>query len=399
MKKPELLAPAGNLEKLKIAYQYGADACYIGGHVFGLRKYADNFTNDQLKEAIDLANAEGKQLYLVLNGFAHNKDLDSLKEHLDFLETIQPHAFIISDMGVLQLAKKHTSVPLHVSTQASVTNVYHSQVWKDAGAKRVILARETSIEDAANIKQQTGLEVETFIHGAMCASYSGKCVISNYTAGRDSNRGGCIQSCRHVYELIDHNDGGHKGSYVMNAKDLMGLSLLPQFMASEIDSIKIEGRMKSNLYAANVSTWYRQAIDYCYEQLTNDQPIDPAVISGFEAELAKVSNRSFSTGGLTNRPYQESIAYDFQGYKKEVEFIGTIKDVSPAHGMALDVRLPFMCGDQLELQTNDGKLISFKVSSITNTLGDALDKTKPNSIVRLPYIEGAHQHAILRKPV
>lgn len=400
MKKPELLAPAGNLEKLKIAYQYGADACYIGGHVFGLRKYAENFNNTQLKEAIDLANISKKKLYLVLNGFAHNKDLDALKPHLDFLQTIQPHAFIISDMGVFQLAKAHTNIPLHVSTQASVTNAYHAQVWKDAGAKRVILARETSIEDAKHIQSKTGLQVETFIHGAMCASYSGKCVISNYTAGRDSNRGGCIQSCRHTYDLIDHDDTSHKGQYMMNAKDLMGVSLLPTFIKAGIDSVKIEGRMKSNLYAANSASCYRQAIDYCYQQLQQNKPIDFNKITDYEQSLSKVSNRTFSTGGLENRPFGESIAYDFPSYSKHVEFIGTLKDVSPQQGMVLEVRFPFECNDLLELQTNNGTITPFKVTSITNTLGEPINnKTKPNSIVTLPFVKGAHYQAILRKPL
>ena len=195
--KPELLAPAGNLEKLKTAFAFGADAVYVGGHVFGLRKYADNFTLNELDAAIQLANKMDKKVYVVLNGFAHNSDLEALETHLKELEKIQPHAFIIADMGVFQLAKRFTTIPLHVSTQAGVTGRYGCQFWLEAGAKRVILAREVSLDDCRGIKSKVPVELEVFVHGAMCASYSGKCVISNYTSARDSNRGGCIQSCRH----------------------------------------------------------------------------------------------------------------------------------------------------------------------------------------------------------
>lgn len=398
--KPELLAPAGNLEKLRTAFLYGADAVYVGGHVFGLRKYAENFTLDQLQEGISLAHSLHKKVYVVLNGFAHDTDISEMEPHLSELEALKPDAFIISDMGVFQKAKTLTTVPLHVSTQASITNKYAAKVWKDAGAKRVILARETSIQDSKIIQDFCNIEVEIFIHGAQCASYSGKCVISNYSAGRDSNRGGCVQSCRHTYDLFDPTTKEiERSEHVMNAKDLMGLHLLPDIMQAGIESIKVEGRMKSNMYAAATSLYYRKAIDYVYTQLINDAPIDIAILSNYENELKKVSNRGFETGGLEERPFSETINYEFDGYEKDVEFAGIIKDVRPNTLMFIDVRFSFNENDPLELLLPSGEVIPFIASDIKDINGNSVTRTQPNSIVTLPYIKEAAMDYIVRKPL
>jgi putative protease len=321
LEKPELLAPAGNLEKLYIAFANGADAVYLGGKVFGLRKYADNFTDGELRHAVEFANSLNKQVYVVLNGFAHDDDLAELGPHLDTLQSIQPHGFIISDWAVAALAKQRTTVPVHASTQASITNWRTVQAWKDLGASRVILAREVSVDECKVIMAHCPIEIEIFVHGAMCASYSGKCVISNYSAGRDSNRGGCIQSCRHPYTIDDVN------THVMNAKDLMGIGYIESSIRAGIASLKIEGRMKSNLYVANASSVYRAAIDYCFDCMTTDQIPDTAYLMELEDQLKKVSNRTFSSGGLGHRPDASSIHYEFGGYEKQIEIAATVRAV------------------------------------------------------------------------
>lgn len=383
MKKPELLAPAGNLEKLKIAFLYGADAVFVGGTVFGLRKYADNFSLEELKQGIAIANEHGKQVYLVLNGFAHNSDIDELRAHLDDLQILQPHGFIIADMGVFQLAKQHTTVPLHVSTQASVTNKYTCQLWKEAGAKRIILAREVSIAECKEIKEHLDIELEVFVHGAMCASYSGKCVISNYTSGRDSNRGGCVQSCRHIFELSETIGSPSYSTHIMNAKDLNAISLIPQLIESGIESLKIEGRMKSNLYVANAVSAYRHALDEAYDLAAST--------------LSHVSNRGFSTGGLESRPEGSSINYDMGAYYKELEYVGTIKEASETTGLILELKTGFTDTDELvRLTPAQAGYQPFKATP-TALDGSALSTIKQNSLVRLPYQEGCFKYDILAK--
>jgi len=405
MKKPELLAPAGNLEKLKIALQYGADAVYVGGHVFGLRKYADNFSLKQLKKGLDFAHSLNKCVYVVLNGFAHNDDLAEIETHLHELEELQPDALIISDMGVFQLAKEHTSIPLHVSTQASVTNRHGCQFWKDAGAKRVILAREVSIQDCVAIKSSVDTELEIFVHGAMCASYSGKCVISNYTSGRDSNRGGCVQSCRHTYE-IKHEETREieDTTHIMNAKDLMGIRQLPSILKSEIESVKVEGRMKSNLYAANIARVYRKAIDAIYDVLVQEPnaTFSDEFFTPFEDDLSLVSNRSFSSGGLDERPGGTSIAYDFDRYYKNVEYVGTIKEVRDKEALFVDIKSSFEPGDTLTLLQLDGTAFNFTADSIESVLGMPVEKTNPNSFVRLNWpkeLSSTTELSVLCKPL
>ena len=400
-KKPELLVPAGNLEKLKIALNYGADAVYVGGHVFGLRRYAENFTLSQLEKGIHFANALGKYVYVVLNGFAHHSDLEALSDHLTALEALQPHALIISDMGVFQLAKEKTTIPLHVSTQASVTHKYACQLWKDQGASRIILAREVSISDCHAISDFCDIELELFIHGAMCASYSGKCTISNYSAGRDSNRGGCIQSCRHRYDVYNQGDRletGSTGLTLMNAKDLMGIYQLPELIQAGIASLKIEGRMKSNLYAANSAQVYRRAIDMTMDALDSGQDIAPSFYDPLAADLKKVSNRTFSSGGLEDRPGKESIHYDFDHYEKAVDYLGTVKDIQNSM-MIISVKHAFNIGDTIELMRPNHPIYSFKVMTLLNSIGEPIQKTNPNSIVKVNAPSGAVTYSILRKPL
>ena len=397
MVKPELLAPAGNMEKLQIAYKFGADAAYIGGKVFGLRKYSDNFTLNEIKQAVELANSLNKQLYVVLNGFAHDEDCPDLIDHLNALEDIQPHAFIVSDLGVAKLVSRYTSVPLHVSTQASVTNHYACQFWKDHGAKRIILAREVSIADCIDIQKNCPIELEIFVHGAMCASYSGKCTISNISSGRDSNRGGCVQSCRHKYDLFDPNTNELMDSkHIMNAKDLMGIQQIPACIEANIASLKIEGRMKSNLYVANAVRNYRQAIDYCYDQIKTNQTIDSSILNALEAQLKDVSNRDFSTGGLTHIPAGESIHYDFGGYQKQLDYIGIVREVIDQETVIIDVKNNFKQGDNLGILQKD-RTQQLKLTDFWSLAGETLEHGKQNSLVSLPYYEHADIYDVVTR--
>ena len=397
MFKPELLLPAGNLEKLKIAFKYGADACYVGGNVFGLRKFADNFSENELEQAINYANERGKKVYLVLNGFAHNTDIESLLRYFPFLERIQPHAFIISDMGVFNLAKRETSIPIHISTQASVTNGYTCKFLHEQGAKRIVLAREVTIAECREIQKLTDVELELFVHGAQCASYSGKCVISNYASGRDSNRGGCVQSCRHRYDIRDTSNSDEiASSHIMNAKDLMSVNLIPEFIHNRIHSFKVEGRMKSNLYVANTAAVYRAAIDDCIESLSKNEPFDPLP---YEQQLMTVSNRRFSTGGLVQRPFVESIHYPTSNCTKSTELIGTIKDVIEDDGIFMEIKVPFNPGDNLIRIDENGQRFSLDTNTLFNMQNDVLDKARPNSIIKLPWQQGCKPLDVIHKEV
>lgn len=377
MEKPELLAPAGNLEKLKIAFSFGADACYVGGTVFGLRKFADNFSLIELKQAVDFANERHKKVYVVLNGFAHEEDLPDLIAHLKDLEKIAPHGFIISDRGVFELAKKYTTVPLHVSTQASVTNWRACQLWKEAGASRIILAREVSIAECQQILSQLDTELEVFIHGAMCASYSGKCVISNYSSGRDSNRGGCVQSCRHTYELYDPDTKALTDTAnIMNAKDLIAIDQIPALIDAGLHSLKIEGRMKSNFYVANAVSTYRRAIDeYCETGTLNKDAL--------VQDLHRPSNRRFSSGGLDHRPDKESIHFQFAGYERNADYVGTVKHVSDTE-LFVEMKLPPQLGESLQLLKQSGPVQSFNFEGCHNMAGQPLEAIRPSSVIRIP---------------
>tara|TARA_A100001015_G_scaffold319884_1_gene444298 strand:+ start:517 stop:1722 length:1206 start_codon:yes stop_codon:yes gene_type:complete len=399
MIKPELLAPAGNMEKLQIAYRFGADAAYIGGKVFGLRKYSDNFSLYEIEQAVRLANQLNKQLYVVLNGFAHDEDCPDLITHLKALEDIQPHAFIVSDLGVAQLVNRYTSIPLHVSTQASITNHYGCQFWKDHGAKRIILAREVSILDCIDIQKKCPIELEIFVHGAMCASYSGKCTISNISAGRDSNRGGCVQSCRHKYDLIDPNNNEQLDSkHIMNAKDLMGLYQIPACIKASIASLKIEGRMKSNLYVANAVRSYRSAIDYCYEHIRHNQTIEYSFLNRLETQLRQVSNRDFSSGGLEHIPAGDSIHYNFGGYQKQLDYIGIVRDVIDEERVVIDVKNTFKQGDQLTVLKSESDIEQLlPINNFWSLTGENLVIGKQNSLISLPYFKNAKPFDVITR--
>lgn len=361
---PEIVAPGGNLEKLQIAFAFGADAVYVGGTEFGLRKSADNFTLSELHSAVELANTMQKKVFLVLNGFAHSADIEKLPSYLKEIELIQPHALIISDMGVLRVAKENSSIPIHTSTQASVTNWRTAKMWKDAGAKRVVVARELSLEEAALIQDKAQIEVEIFVHGAMCSSYSGKCTISNYTSGRDSNRGGCVQSCRHAFEIENEH------AYIMNSKDLMALELIPKIKSLGLSSLKIEGRMKSNLYVANAVSQYRAALDTFLET-----PIE------LENRAARVSNRGFNTGSLIHNAGKESLSSDWNGYSKQLEFVGTVKQNGSRSYVSL--KNPVQMGDSLLLMHPNGSEETIEINALWDSQGERIDAAFAGRLIQI----------------
>lgn len=400
IKKPELLAPAGNLEKARLAFDYGADAVYVGGNVFGLRKYADNFSLDELSQLTALAKSKGKKVYITLNAFAHNQDIEPLISYLKQLNQVNIDAAIVSDVGVAQLLQEHTSIDLHVSTQASVTNASGCLFWKNLGAKRVVLAREVSIGECIEIKKQCDIELEIFIHGAMCASYSGKCVISNYAAGRDSNRGGCVQSCRHNYELIDPNTKQvETKTHIMNAKDLMSIDNLEAIIKSGVESLKIEGRMKSNLYVANAVSVYRAALDYCYDALITNKAIDIQKLTLFKQQLEMVSNRTFSSGGLEKRPDGNSINYKFSAYEKSIQYIGSVRMQDKLGYMICDVKSGFNGSDELMMLSPDATFTELNSLTYKDALGNNTTSAKPNSIIRIKSTEFNASKAILVKKI
>lgn len=393
---PELLAPAGNLEKLKIAFQFGADAVYVGGYVFGLRKYADNFSEYELTEGITLANRLGKKVYVVLNGFAHQADLDALEDHLAFLDRVRPHGLIISDMGVFQLAKRLTTLDLHVSTQASASNKFTSQFWKDLGAKRVILGRETSLESCREILETVDIELEIFVHGAMCASYSGKCVISNYSSGRDSNRGGCVQSCRHNYSVYDSSQKPLYTAHIMNAKDLNALPILPDIIRSGVCSLKIEGRMKSNMYLANTVLQYRKALDY-YAQ---EHGITESKLAEFSTPLSDVSNRQFTPGALNNPLGEAAVNRAFGHYEKNVEFVGTVKAVEENVAIYAHIKSPFSLSDSLfALSSSTQERVAISSNPFYSFCGTPLTRVNPNSLIKLPWQKNISKNDVIMRTI
>ncbi len=387
---PELLAPAGSLEKLKIALSYGADAVYLGGQKYGLRAAADNFTYDELKEGVEFAHKRSKQVYVVLNSFFFDSDFLELLEFVSFLESIKVDALIVSDLGVVDVIASNSHIPIHLSTQASCLNSQSGKFWKDYGIKRLILGREVSIHEAAQIKKATGLEVELFIHGSMCMSYSGNCTISNFTQGRDSNRGGCSHSCRFDYDLID--DQNKKSSFFMSSKDLNGLSLLDDFVKAGIDSIKVEGRMKGPLYAASISKTYKEALNY----YSREQRIDAQKLSYFEQELNKFTHRSYFPGSLDTPAGLDSVFDERDHSKNQTRVFGTIIDVVEDKFFVIDSLTKILPKSSIEILKFDEGIIKYTIETLRDLNDQELESTRPNQLIKVPYIPGVAKNNIVR---
>ncbi|MGI6705443.1 MAG: peptidase U32 family protein [Clostridia bacterium] len=407
MKRPELLAPAGNLEKLKIAINYGADAVYAAGKRFGLRAYADNFEMDELKEGIDYAHRRGKKVYVTLNIIPHNADLEGLDDYVRQLAAMGVYAIIVSDPGVLAIVRETAPrMEIHLSTQANNTNWRSARFWHEQGVKRIILARELSLDEIKEIRQRVPdtLELEAFVHGAMCISYSGRCLLSNYLAGRDANRGECAQSCRWKYYFMEEKRPGEylpvmedeRGAYIFNSKDLMMIEYIPELMQSGISSFKIEGRMKTSFYVATVVKAYRQAIDG-YLENPEGYVFDSRLIE----EISKASNREFTTGFYFKKPGPEDHAYSSSRYVRKYEFVGLVLGYDYETKEAIvEQRNRFFVGEILEVFSPVEANRMLKVEKILDQEGNSLDLAPhPQQIIRIPTPFPLREYDILRKEI
>ena len=377
-KKPELLAPAGNMEKCKMALLYGADAIYLGGNKFGLRAFAANFSTAEIKEAVEFAHNLGKKVYVTVNIFAHNEDIAELPEYLVSLEEAGVDALLISDFGVWSIARQVVpDMALHVSTQANTCNWAAVEAWKNLGAERVVLARELSIAEISEIDKKCDVELEVFVHGAMCISYSGRCYLSSYLTGRDGNRGECAQVCRWNYQLVEENrpdqafpiEEDERGTYIMNSKDLCLLDLIPELADAGVDSLKIEGRMKSVHYVATVVSVYRKAIDAWYSN-----PEQFAVKSEWKDELEKVSHRPYFYGFAANRPDENGQIYTTSSYVQTRDFVGIVtgydKETNTAY---IEQRNKMVVGEKLEVLMPDGTILDIVLDDMRDENGNLFD--------------------------
>ncbi len=355
MNKIELLAPAGDLERLKIAFTYGADAVYIGGEIFGMRSAAKNFSLDEMKEGVEFAHNLGKKVFVTLNIIPRNNDLDRLPKYLLELEKVGVDAVIVSDAGVFNIVRKTIpNMEIHISTQASTSNSFASKFWYEKGAKRVVTARELSFEETRKIRDNVpdDMDIEAFVHGAMCMSYSGKCVISNYTTGRDANRGACAQPCRWKYNLVKENNGeyeqvleGIDSSFFFNSKDLCMIEYVKELIESGITSFKIEGRMKTAYYVATTVRAYRMAIDEYYKDPENFK-----FNKMWLDELKKGSHRDYSTGFYFDSPDANAHNYESASYIRNYDFIGIVLDYDKENDLYIvEQRNRMFTGDKIEV--------------------------------------------------
>lgn len=397
MRIPELLAPAGNMERLKAAFRYGADACYVGATSMSLRNFADNFTAAELEDACKFAHRLGKRVYVACNAFARNDDIDRLPRIAKEIEAASADAIILNDAGVLAVMREEVpAMQLHLSTQANTLNYRAARFWHEQGVARVILARELSLDE---IKRMRGLlpqtlELEAFVHGAMCISYSGRCLLSNYIANRDSNRGECAQPCRWVYELRERGANGEyltieqddKGTYLLNSRDMNMIHHLPELMDSGICSLKIEGRMKSVSYVATVVNAYRMAINLFAEARAGGREyVLPEFIS---EELYKASHRPFTTGFYFGNPKSEGQAVDSGGYEQEGRIMAVVLEYDAVKQEAyIEQRNRFAIGDMMSILSPGDILRSFRVTGIRTedgTLADSAPHPKQRLYIECP---------------
>jgi len=387
VKKPELLAPAGDLEKLKIAVHYGADAVFIGGREFGLRSNAGNFSIEEMREAVDFASNYGAKIYVTTNIFAHNENMDGLSEYLKDIESAGVTGIIVADPLIIETCRNDApKLEIHLSTQQSLSNWKAVQYWKDEGLHRVVLARETSGDEIQEMKEKVNIEIEAFIHGAMCIAYSGRCTLSNHMTARDSNRGGCCQSCRWDYDLYEINDGKQNAlfdtedaPFAMSPKDLKLVESIPRMIELGVDSLKIEGRMKSIHYIATVVSVYRKVIDaYCAD------PANFTIKNEWLEELDKCANRETATAFFEGEPTFEEQMYGVHGRKTTTDFIGLVLDYNEDTKMVtLQQRNYFKPGEEVEFFGPDIDNFRMTITELWDEKGRELDVARhPLQIVR-----------------
>ena len=399
--KPELLAPAKNLERLKVAVLYGADAVYVGGQKYGLRAGADNFTQTELERGVAFAHQHNAKVYVTLNAFLHDADFDGLDSFCGFMERIGVDAVIASDLGVIKYIHKCSNLPVHLSTQSSCLNLSAAKLWKRLGVKRLIVGRELQIAEAGKIQREAGIEVEMFVHGAMCMAYSGRCTISNFTSGRDSNRGGCIQSCRFHYQQKDveasEEEDWQLTSKFMSSKDLWGLHTVGDFFKEGICSLKVEGRMRSNLYVATTTKAYRKTIDAHAENQLDQQTIEQG-----KTMLKTIPHRGYFSGSLEQRAGMDSVYLEINKTGTGTHrYTGIVLDANPEHFV---VRLfaPLRKGDTIEILPFEAPRIRLEVDAMHSVMGKSLDAIRQDNVVCIPRtseLTGVDAFNVVRAPV
>lgn len=380
MRKIELLIPAGSLDILKTAVIYGADAVYLGGEAFGLRAKAKNFTNEEIGQGIRFAHARGVRVYITANILAHNEELAAARQYFEELREYGPDALIISDPGIFVIARQvMPDTDIHISTQANNTNYGTYRFWHDLGAKRVVSARELSLKEIRQIRDNIpkDMEIESFVHGAMCISYSGRCLLSSFLAGRDANRGACTHPCRWSYGLMEETRPGEympvfeneRGTFIFNSKDLCMIEHIPEMIEAGIDSFKVEGRMKTALYVAVVARAYRRAIDDYREDPGKYQ----ANLSWYRQEIDKCTNRQFTTGFYFGKPDESAQIYGSSTYQKNYTYLGTVEQVDNEGKARIEQKNKFVAGEEIEVMKPDGRNILARVLGITDEEGNPLE--------------------------
>ena len=403
MKKPELLVPASSLEVLKTAVRYGADAVYIGGEVFGLRAKAKNFSLEEMKEGVEFAHRYNVKVYVTANILAHNSDIEPVKAYFNDLKKVKPDALIIADPAIFTIAKEMLpDMELHISTQANNTNYGTYNFWHSLGAKRVVSARELSISEIKDIRNHIpdDLEIETFVHGAMCISYSGRCLLSSFMAGRDANKGACTHPCRWKYAVVEESRPGQympveeneRGTYIFNSKDLCMIDHIPELVDAGIDSFKIEGRMKTALYVATVARTYRMAIDDYFENPKKYEENIPK----YKTLISQCTYRQYTTGFFFGKPDETTQIYDCNVYERDYVYLGISGEPLEDGSFVIEQKNKFCVGDKIEIMKADGRDIEANVISITDQDGVAMESCPhPKQIItikldQVPEIGRAH---------
>ena len=405
MRRVELLIPAGSLDILRTAVMYGADAVYLGGEAFGLRAKAKNFTGEEIRQGIAYAHDHGVRVYVTANILAHNEDLDKAREYFQELREYGPDALIISDPGIFSIARQEApEIDIHISTQANNTNYGTYQFWYGLGAKRVVSARELSLKEIREIRERIPeeMEIESFVHGAMCISYSGRCLLSSFLAGRDANRGACTHPCRWSYGLMEETRPGEympvfeneRGTFIFNSKDLCMIQHIPEMISAGINSFKVEGRMKTALYVAVVTRAYRKAIDDYLEDPDKYQ----ANLNWYQEEIEKCTNRQFTTGFYFGKPDESAQIYGSSTYQKNYTYLGTVEQVRPDGRCRIRQKNKFWLGEEIEVMKPDGQNLMVKVLGIEDEEGASMENAPhARQVLYVDLGVGLKEYDILRR--
>ncbi|MGD0883399.1 MAG: U32 family peptidase [Thermodesulfovibrionales bacterium] len=399
MKKPELLAPAGDFEKLKTAIHYGADAVYLGDSRFSLRGKARNFYPEELRRAVRYAHENNVKAYVTVNIFPHNRDINEIEKHIEVLNDINPDAVILSDPGIfVMFREKAPGINVHISTQANITNKEAARFWEGLGAKRLVLSRELSINEIQEIRENTSVEIEVFVHGSLCISYSGRCYISSFLASRSANRGECTNSCRWNYALMEEKRQGeyfpvsedNRGTYMMSSKDLCMIEHLPLLMKAGADSFKIEGRMKGINYVAGVVKTYREAID------SIDDAIEYKAHSRWLRELSMFSSRGYTTAMFFGKPSDRDYNFDGESYRMTHELVGVILDTRGGTAR-IGLRSKLHVGDPIEYLSLGLEEKIFEIESMKDEDGIDIPSAKNGDVIVIEVPEGVRKNDMMRR--